>query len=64
MYFVFIRMQGGVTEGDSSLCCCVPFLLSTRSTPHTESDYDVQIFYHRTKMYFAVLPNFVCSLSS
>ena len=26
---VFTRMPGGVTTGDSDLCCCVPCLLST-----------------------------------
>ena len=29
MYLVFTRMSGGVTVGDSSLCCCVPCLLSS-----------------------------------
>ena len=24
MYLVFTRMPGGVTVGDSGLCCCVP----------------------------------------
>ena len=28
MYRVFTRMPGGVTVGDSGLCCCVPCLLS------------------------------------
>ena len=27
MYPVFTRMPGGVTAGDSGLCCCVPCLL-------------------------------------
>ena len=28
IYFVFTRMPGGGTVGDSGLCCCVPCLLS------------------------------------
>ena len=28
MYPAFTSMPGGVTEGDSGLCCCVPWLLS------------------------------------
>ena len=27
-YLVVTRMPGGVTEGDSGLCCCVPCLSS------------------------------------
>ena len=27
-YLVFTRMPGGVTVGDSGLCCCVPCLSS------------------------------------
>ena len=27
-YLVFTRMPGGVSVGDSGLCCCVPCLLS------------------------------------
>ena len=26
IYLVFTRTPGGVTEGDSGLCCCVPCL--------------------------------------
>ena len=28
MYLVFTRTPGGVTVGDSGLCCCVPCLSS------------------------------------
>ena len=28
IYLVFTRTPGGVTVGDSGLCCCVPCLLS------------------------------------
>ena len=28
MYLAFTRMPGGVTVGDSGLCCCVPCLSS------------------------------------
>ena len=28
MFLVFTRMPGGVTVGDSGLCCCVPCLSS------------------------------------
>ena len=51
IYLVFTRTPGGVTVGDSGLCCCVPCLssaiislcLSTlheRSRPHFVSDYN------------------------
>ena len=50
MYLVVTHMPGGVTMGDSGLCCCVPCLLCTiislglvllnrRSRPHSVSDY-------------------------
>ena len=29
LYLVFTRMPGGVTVGDSGLCCCVPCLSSS-----------------------------------
>ena len=32
MYLVFTRMPGGVTVGDSGLCCCVPCLLSAMNS--------------------------------
>ena len=41
---VFIRMQDGVTVGDSGLCCCVPRLSSAvisqrkRCRPHSVLD--------------------------
>ena len=54
MYLVFTRTPGGVTVGDSGLCCCVPFLsnaiislcsliLRSRSKPHSVSDFLVWI---------------------
>ena len=50
-YIVFICMPGGVTVGDSGLCCCVPCLsnaavspcllvLHRHSRPHSVSDYN------------------------
>ena len=52
MYLVFTRMLGGVTVGDSGLCCCVPCLSSAiislcllilhkHSRPHSVSDYQI-----------------------
>ena len=49
IYLVFTRTPGGVTVGDSGLCCCVPCLSSAiislcllilheRSRPHSVSD--------------------------
>ena len=51
MYLVFTRTPGGVTVGDSGLCCCVPCLSSAiislcllvlhkRSRPQSVSDYN------------------------
>ena len=50
MYLVFTRMLGGVTVGDSGLCCCIPCLskaviflclviLHRRSRPHSVSEF-------------------------
>ena len=33
IYPVFTGMPGGVTVGDSGLCCCVPCLLSAINSP-------------------------------
>ena len=33
VYLVFTCMPGGVTVGDSGLCCCVPRLLRVVSNP-------------------------------
>ena len=33
MYLVFTRTPGGVTVGDSGLCCCVPCLSSAIISP-------------------------------
>ena len=32
IYLVFTRMPGGVTVGDSGLCCCVPCLLNAMNS--------------------------------
>ena len=51
IYLVFTRTPGGVTVGDSGLCCCVPCLLSAinslcllillkRSRPHSVADHN------------------------
>ena len=50
-YLAFICMPGGVTVGDSGLCCCVPCLSSAalsrrllvlhrNSRPHSVSEYN------------------------
>ena len=51
IYLVFTRVPGGVTVGDSGLCCCFPYLSSAiislcslilhrGSGPHSASDYN------------------------
>ena len=51
IYLVFTRVPGGVTVGDSGLCCCIPCLskaviflclviLHRRLRPHSVSDYN------------------------